>query len=295
MAPTVASPLIFNIQWCVVRLRRIWQFWFCPREGQLAAERDAIWIQANINPATNMVHSYDLLHNPGRENRSVLAGTLPGRDETRSRLLVRALAPKRMIGIRYFGSPDLEVRMAESITPASKVIDILSSVDPFLWEVLTQRSLGLRPPISAQRAPRTTEGPLPDPWSASNTRVTAEDLDLHVQVAALELVNRIVDASSTVSMQGGDGAAIISRSVKEWVAIDDGDGTGKLPRHVFPKPWAVPLPRPPRPNEVVQFKPVLAAAALGFSSLREGVQDEGLRAAVDDAIDVLIERANRAP
>jgi len=166
-------------------------------------------------------------------------------------------------------------------TQTSKLSRILASIDPRLWEVLFPP----QPPWLSQVA---VTAPLPEPWRYAN-----DDFQLQVQVAARDVARRIVDAAAATSAQGGDGAAVIARSVDEWVHVDDGDGTGKVPIDVFfPRFWWFDPPRPPRPNEDVELAPALAAAAWSFSTMGDTVRDPSLRDAIDAAVGNLVERAD---
>ena len=133
-------------------------------------------------------------------------------------------------------------------------------------------------------------GPVPDPWSAE-----INDFQLQIQLTMRDVTQRIVDAAATASVRGGDGAAVIARSVDDWVHVDDGDGTGKVPfnlfRHRFR--WIDP-PRPPRPNELVELVPALAAAAWSFFSIAQTIRDPSLKAAIDAAVDTVVGRAARS-
>ena len=156
----------------------------------------------------------------------------------------------------------------------SSFLRLLATVNPRLWEVLF-------PP-----QPRGWDGPIPDPW--------AGDFQLQVHRAARDVARRIVDAAAAVSAQDGDGAAVITRSVDEWVRIDDGDGTGRVPfKLFFPPWWWFDLPRPPRPNEDIELIPALAAAAGSFATIADTIRDPALKQAAETAAQALVGRAQQ--
>jgi len=152
---------------------------------------------------------------------------------------------------------------------------LLASIDPRLWEVLFPP----QPPWVGEE-----HGPIPDPWN---------DFQLQVQLAARDVARRIVDAAAAVNAQGGDGAAVIKRSVEEWVQVDDGVGNGKLPiTLVFPKGWRYDPPRPPRPNELVDVIATFAAAAWSFATIGETVREQSLQQAISAAADLMLDTAD---
>jgi hypothetical protein len=156
-------------------------------------------------------------------------------------------------------------------TKTPDILRLIARIDPRLWEVIVPP----QPPWLRVAADGIEQGPVPDPWIAA-----ADDLQLHAQIQAADLARRVVDAASAASAQGADGPAVIARTIDQWVKVDDGDGTGHVPFHIpFPPFWAVKPPRPPRPNELVDLRPVLAAAALSFATLAEAIQDPELSAA----------------
>lgn len=63
------------------------------------------------------------------------------------------------------------------------------------------------------------QGPVPDPWRFSEAAI----LQRHAELEARNLVYRVLDAASTASAQGGDGAAVLTRLIDEWIHIDDGE------------------------------------------------------------------------
>jgi hypothetical protein len=157
---------------------------------------------------------------------------------------------------------------------SSTLMRLLAGIDPRLWEVLFPP----QPPWVDKG-----HGPIPDPWS---------DFQLQVQLAARDVTRRIVEAAAAVSAQGGDGAAVIKRSVDEWVRVDDGDGSGKIPRKLFfPPLWPYDPPRPPRPNELVDIVPAFAATAWSFSTLADTVRDPSLNQAIGAAVDAIADTA----
>ncbi|MBB3606075.1 hypothetical protein FHT40_005764 [Mycolicibacterium sp. BK556] len=155
---------------------------------------------------------------------------------------------------------------------SSTLMRLLASIDPRLWEVLFPP----QPPWVGKG-----HGTIHDPWN---------DVQLQVQIATRDVARRIVEAAAAVRAQGGDGAAVIKRSVDEWVHVDDGDGTGTIPRF-FPAPWPYDPPRPPRPNELVDLAPAFAAAAWSFSVIGATVRDPSLQQAIGAAVDTIVDAA----
>lgn len=174
----------------------------------------------------------------------------------------------------------------------SKLLRILASVDARWWEIHF-------PPQPPWLSEVVVKGPYPQPWRSGPVpdpwRYADNDFQLHIQIAARDVARRIADAAAAASAQGGDGAAVIGRSVDDWVSVDDGDGTGKVPIDIFFPPfWWFDPPRPPRPNELVELVPALAAAAWSFSTIGDTIRDASIRDAIGAAIDRLIERADRS-
>ena len=187
-----------------------------------------------------------------------------------------------------------------AITTA-RLLKLLASIDARWWGIVNPpqppwvgRVIGMGPfPRPWRDGPSPDpwrDGPVPDPWRDVNG-----DFQLQVQIATRDVVRRIADAAAAASAQGGDGAAVIERAVDEWVSIDDGDGTGKIPLGpFFPGRWWFDPPRPPRPNELVELVPALAAAAWSFSAIGDTIRDPSIKDAIDGAVDRLVERAARS-
>ncbi len=118
------------------------------------------------------------------------------------------------------------------------------------------------------------------------------DLQLQIQLAVCDLTRRIADAAAAASAQGGDGAAVITRTVDAWVRIDDREGNGRLPiTSFFPPLWSVALPRLTRPDDLVDLVPAFAAAAWSFIVIARTIRDRSLNHAMHEAIDTILNRA----
>ncbi|BBY62262.1 hypothetical protein MHEL_05050 [Mycolicibacterium helvum] len=127
----------------------------------------------------------------------------------------------------------------------------------------------------------------PTPLLASNS-----DFQLQIQLAVCDLTRRIADAAAAASAQGGDGAAVITRTVDAWVRVDDRDGDGRVPiTSFFPPLWSVALPRLTRPNDLVDLVPAFAAAAWSFIVIARTIRDRSLNQAIHEAIDTILSRA----
>ncbi|MCX2929862.1 hypothetical protein ORI20_06240 [Mycobacterium sp. CVI_P3] len=123
----------------------------------------------------------------------------------------------------------------------------------------------------------------------------SDSFQLQIQLAVCNLTRRIADAAAAASAQGADGGAVITRTVDEWMRVDDGNGIGWVPvRLFFPPLWWIDLPRPPRPDELVELVPALAAAAWSFLLIAESVYDPSLNEAIHTAIDAILGRAERS-
>lgn len=162
---------------------------------------------------------------------------------------------------------------------------LLASIDPRLWDVLFPPQ-----PPWGDVAPNGPFTNLPEPWGTE-----CSDFQLQVQIAVRDVTRRIVDAAAAASAQGGDGAAVITNSVEEWVRVDDGDGIGVAPvKLFFPSLWWVDLPRPSRENDLVDVVPALAAAAWSFLVIADSIRDEALNRAIHSAVDTILARAERS-
>ena len=123
-------------------------------------------------------------------------------------------------------------------------------------------------------------------------RFENSDLQLQIQLAVCDLTRRIADAAAAASAQGGDGPAVITRTVDAWVHVDDRDGTGRVPiTSFFPPLWSVALPRPTRPHDLVDVVPAFAAAAWSFIAIARTIRDRSLNQAIHEAIETILSRA----
>lgn len=123
-------------------------------------------------------------------------------------------------------------------------------------------------------------------------RFDNSDLQLQIQLAVCDLTRRIADAAAAASAQGGDGAALITRTVDSWVSVDDRDGDGRVPiTSFFPPLWSINLPRVMRAHELVDLVPAFAAAAWSFIVIARTIRDPSLNQAMNEAIDTILSRA----
>ncbi|WP_286171971.1 hypothetical protein [Mycobacterium sp. BK086] len=191
------------------------------------------------------------------------------------------------------GGAGLAIRRGALIaTESSTQLRLLASIDPRLWDVLFPP----QPPWTGRVAPKD---PISQPWRVGSLTepwgTESNDFQLQVQIAVRDLTRRIVDAAATASAQGGDGAALIRRTVDDWIRIDDGDGIGWVPLKLFfPPLWWIELPRPSRPDELVELVPAFAAAAWSFLVIAETIRDPSLHHAIHGAIDSILGRAERS-
>lgn len=174
-------------------------------------------------------------------------------------------------------------------TEISTQLRLLASIDPRLWDIL----FPARPTPAHAVSPTPPALPidgLSEPWGTERS-----DFQLQVQIAVRDLTRRIVDAAAAASAQGGDGAAVITGTVDDWVQIDDGLGIGWVsPGLFFPPLWWVDLPRQSQPHELVDLVPALAAAAWSFLVIAESLRDPSLNSALHAAIDTILSRAERS-
>ncbi|MFE2124538.1 hypothetical protein ACFW9U_28290 [Rhodococcus aetherivorans] len=142
-------------------------------------------------------------------------------------------------------------------------IKILSRIRPEVWELVGG-------------------GPLPDPWSSGPIPQPWRRIDdtwaLGAQLAMVNLTRRLTDAASLTQAQGGDGPGLL-RSVMD----DDWGFEGRPIEIKLPPGWWLDYrPPPPRPNEL-DVLAVMGAAAISFAALSEGIRDESLSHAVEEA------------
>ena len=129
--------------------------------------------------------------------------------------------------------------------------------------------------------------PPPTPLCSDNS-----DFQLQIQLAVCDLTRRIADAAAAASAQGGDGAAVITRTVEAWVRVEDQGGTGRVPiTSFFPPLWSIALPRLTRPHDQVDLVPAFAAAAWSFIVIARTIRDRSLNQAIHEAVDTILSRA----